>query len=694
MMPNSAGQESRYQAFVSTAADAIITIDGTGLIETINPATERLFGYQASELIGENVRILMPSPFREEHDSYIQKYINTGIASVIGIGREVVGLRRDGATFPASLAISEFFLDDERRFTGIVRDMSVQKQAEEALRRRAEQERILSLASQQLLDQDLDHVLDLVLREVGELLNADYVRICEFGESLAVIRSTHDWTHPKSSMRQKQEYEIELGQIDWIQARLKNGDVVRLDCLADIPERESSLRALFHEREFSSLIVLPMRYRDRLLGLLAVAHSKQQEGPQTWTAKDIIFLQQIADILAIGRTRLDAEAALKAAKDQAESANQSKSIFLANMSHELRTPLNAIIGFTNLVLSGREGLISDKQRLHLQTVAKNGEHLLRLIEDILELSRVETGGQKFVPRHFDLNLMILDVVQTLSLEARQRKIRLSLETSDIDTFFGDERMITQVLVNLLSNALKFTPEGGQVGVQAIRQADTIVLTVWDTGIGIRNEDHEIIFQEFRQVEETYTRRYQGTGLGLALAKRLVQFHGGEIRVESAPGKGSRFVVTLPSLVSDAQLDKPPVTMEESPTTYPQLAGKHVLIVEDHLDNLQLLTELLATQDINVLQAHNGSEAIRLAVSLIPSLILLDIQLPDRDGFEVLRVLRDNPKTSTIPVVAVTAYATGPEQHRLARAGFDGVVTKPVVFDLLLDQMAGCFARSP
>ncbi len=232
--------------------------------------------------------------------------------------------------------------------------------------------------------------------------------------------------------------------------------------------------------------------------------------------------------------------------EQIEAANRHKSEFLANMSHELRTPLNAIIGFSDVLLERTFGDVNPKQEQYVSIILTSGRHLLSLINDILDLSKIEAGRMELELTTFDLALAIENTVTLVRDRAARHDQNLVLDLApDLGEYVGDERKFKQILLNLLSNAVKFTPDGGRIGVRAARTDDAVEISVSDTGIGIAPEDQEAVFEEFRQVGTDYVRKREGTGLGLALTRKFVELHGGKVGVESEPGKGSTFTLTLP-----------------------------------------------------------------------------------------------------------------------------------------------------
>jgi CheY-like chemotaxis protein/anti-sigma regulatory factor (Ser/Thr protein kinase) len=278
---------------------------------------------------------------------------------------------------------------------------------------------------------------------------------------------------------------------------------------------------------------------------------------------------------------------------------------------------------------------------------------------------------------------------TLQVAADRKQIAFSHEAPpEMPLFSGDRAKLKQILYNLLSNAIKFTPEGGRVWLTCRGDADAIELSVCDTGIGIRKEDQARIFDAFIQVDGSYSRKYQGTGLGLTLVKRFAELHGGSVSVESEGGKGSRFTVSLPSIAprpedraAEASLTAPQPDVPEPPLPAPGASGgmrsEAILVVEDNAANLRLISELLRARGFTVLEAQNGEEALAKLRRLTPQLILMDIQLPGIDGLACTREIRKDPKHASIPIVALTAHAMRGDEERAREAGCVGYITKPI-----------------
>lgn len=367
---------------------------------------------------------------------------------------------------------------------------------------------------------------------------------------------------------------------------------------------------------------------------------------------------------------------------QVEEASRLKSEFLSNMSHELRTPLNSVMALSNVLIMQAKDKLSEEEANYLEIIVRNGKNLLSLINDILDLSKIEAGRMDVRPKLFPISSSIETILERLEPVAEKKGIKLNQEIpDDLPQIESDENRVHQILQNLTDNAVKFTEEG-DVTVSARSDADNIYIKIADTGIGISQKDLPHIFEEFRQVDGTSARYYEGTGLGLAIAYNSVIMLGGNISVQSALGKGSTFTLTLPFRWRGLVPASEPVDLGPSPMEV-ESARKTILVVDDEPDVLTIISDYLSGEGYNIITTTSGKDAVGLAQRHRPFAITLDVIMPEMDGWEVLQQLRQTHDTKNIPVIIVSVSddkATG------IALGAVGYISKPVNKDLLIAEI--------
>ena len=460
-----------------------------------------------------------------------------------------------------------------------------------------------------------------------------------------------------------------------------------------------------------------------IIGVLTLesrSSSKLREAPQ----QDMLLAA--CRMLGVAIERAQADAHLRQINQDLERASQLKSEFLAAMSHELRTPLNSILGFSELLLRQSAVALGDRHKSYVQVIQSSGQHLLQLINDILDLSKIESGKSDIDLSPVDIPEVCAQCLKIIEPRANKKRLGLSLEMDyRLEPVNLDERRVRQMLINLLSNAVKFTPEGGKVKLgcrlaygdqlrdefrpdrSPVNQSTPyLCLEVKDTGIGISQDKWHLLFRPFQQIDTSLARHHEGTGLGLALTKRLAELHGGTVSLESVEHQGSAFRIWLPlTEMRQAKLAvRGNLETQQSPSRlipHSSVANaKRILVVEDQPFNQALISEILELEGYAVELVGNGRTMMEMLASelvtplSLPDLILMDIQLPEVDGFEIIRQLRATPIWRSVPIIAVTAMAMAGDRDRCLAAGANAYISKPLDLDLLREEVRTAINSGP
>ena len=631
--------EERFRILVDGITDyAIFRLTPTGHVASWNQGAERIKGYKQDEIIGRHFSCFYPP--EELASGFPERELQTAVQA----GRceeEGWRVRKDGSRFWANVVITP--LKDEtgtlRGFSKITRDITERKGAEERLHESEQRHRML-------FDNN-PHPTWAYDRETLRFLAANKAAVRKYGYSTAefLAMTVKDIRPPEDipALLERVAHVREGNEnvSDW-KHRLKDGSIIDVEI--------TSYALNFSGRPAEVVVAVD------------ISQKKHDEAEKT----------KFMDSLAAANRQLELR------NREVEQATKLKSKFLASMSHELRTPLNAIVGFSGLLADGTAGGMNDKQKRFVTHIKEGAHHLLQLINDILDLSKIEAGQLEIRCEDFQVKDALPEVLSTIRPLAMAKNIQVHHDLATSYSIYADRVRFKQILYNLLSNAVKFTPEGGHVSVHCAEQGELICISVADTGIGIRAEDQDVIFEEFRQIEGDGA--HEGTGLGLAITKRLVEQQGGNIWLESEFGKGTRFSFTLPA--GSAQ---PHVTPDLGSRAQPSVSsgsGKMplVLIVDDEVPAREILASYLEPEGFRVAIACSAGEAVAKARELQPDAITLDILMPNSNGFEALLSLKSAPDTANIPIIVVSIV----DQQKMGFAlGAADYLIKPVDKGLLL-----------
>jgi PAS domain S-box-containing protein len=675
-------ESERAQAFlaaiVGSADDAIIAKDLNGVIQSANPAAERVFGYSATELVGQPVRMLIPQDRQSEEDDILAQ-LRTG-KRVDHF--ETIRVRKDGRHIEVSLTISPV-RDAAGTIIGaskIARDITAIKASERERIRLLEENATITTALNEVgaivaSDLDRDTVVQAVTDAATELTTAEFGAFFynvtdEAGESymLYTISGVPKDAFSKFPMpRNTEVFEPTFKGL----AVVRSGDITKDPRYGHNPPHHGMPHGHLPVRSY---LAVPVKGRaGTVIGGLFFGHPE----PERFT--------EVHERLALGISSW-ASVALENARmyAAAQEASQLKDDFLASLSHELRTPLNAILGYARMLRTGI--LAPERYDKGIETIERNATSLTQMVEDVLDISRIVAGKIRLNVQPVEFPDIVRRAIEAVTPAADAKAIRLeTVLDPQAAPVSGDPERFQQILWNLLSNAVKFTGKGGKVQVRLERVNSHVEVSVSDTGIGIAPEFLPHVFERFRQGDSGIARAHGGLGLGLSIAKQLTEMHGGTIEAASGGlGTGATFRVKLPLMIVHPTRDQSERVHPRSSSGVAKvpvggLQGVHVLAVDDDADALSLLTELLNAAGAQVSTAQSVEEALRQLDTEAPSVLVSDLGMPHADGFALIEQVRRhrNPVVRRMPAAALTAYARSDDRMKALRAGFQIHLAKPI-----------------
>jgi PAS domain S-box-containing protein len=701
----------KFSRAVEQSASAVMITDTSGAIEYVNPRFSHLTGYTFEEVIGRNPRMLKSGKTASEEYQQLWQVITSG-GEWQG---EFLNQKKNGALFWVSTSISPIrnAESDITHFLAIQEDITERKRTEEALRQQNEYLAALHETALGLISRlDLNELLQTLVTRAGQLLSAPYgfVYLLEPG-SIAMELKVAVGLSERQIGEQHRLGDGLVGRV-W-----QSGQALLVDDYDVWPGRPENVAA----GAIRAIAGVPLthqagegQYSPEVVGVIGLAFGHESE--RTFGEREVEVLTRFAQLasIALDNARLYTEA--QQARQAAEAANQAKSDFLASVSHELRTPLTSVLGFAKLSKQSLEKKLfpkiqADDRRTqrdirfvseNMEIIVSEGERLTTLINNVLDLAKIEAGKVDWDMQPLAIAEVIERATAATAALFEQKGLQLVKNVaSDLPEVAGDQDKLIQVVINLISNAVKFTPEGS-VTCRAEATGNEIIVSVVDTGTGIAPEDQPQVFEKFKQVGNTLTDKPQGTGLGLPICKEIVEQHGGRIWVESEVGQGSTFSFALPGQWAEIETDvtTQPVELtilvkqlkQHVVTTTPNGVDrpKTILVVDDEEPIRKLLQQELSEAGYRVEEAANGQEALLQIRRKKPDLVILDVLMPNMNGFNVAAILKNDPQTMDLPIIMLTIVEDAERGYRL---GVDRYLRKPINTEALFADIEGLLTRS-
>lgn len=670
--------ETHYRQLADSITDILFELDQDLRYTHWNKASEMFLGIPAEDAIGKS----MEEIWGTGDDTFKRKEIYKSViqerqAKTFEIETNIQGTRRDLEirAYPSTRGVSV-----------VARDVTERKAFETLLQKRFE-----------LIEYSNNHSLEAVMQKVVDevsLLTGSHIGFLHLVEADEITINLQAWSTETLELHCQDgspamHYPLDQAGV-WADAVRQRRPVIHNDYEA-LPNKKGLPEG---HVPLVRQMVIPIARNDKTVAVLGVGNKEHE-----YTSQDVMVAERFADYawditerrrieseLAEERNQLaqrveDRTADLSRANSNLARALRVKDEFLANMSHELRTPLNAILGLSESLSEQVAGPLNEKQTRYLSTINESGHHLLSLINDILDLAKIEAGQITLDINKVDVNSVCQASLRMIKQLAQKKNQDVSFEIDpDLGLMWADERRLKQMIVNLLSNAVKFTPDSGRLGleVHGDRDGNKVIISVWDRGIGISDNDIERLFRPFVQLDTGLAREVTGTGLGLALVAQMAQLHGGSVSVESQTGQGSRFTIMLPwEPALSGESSSRMRTTGKFRAIKPNEVRPTILLVEDTREVVMMLVDYLEMAGFNMVTAQDGIDGLTQAKLAHPDLILMDIQMPRLDGFETTKKLRSDPEFKETPIIALTALAMPNDRQRCLDAGMNEYLSKPV-----------------
>lgn len=671
------------QGLLDNLLIGVVVWDKNGDLVKANKTLFRLTGYEAEDIKNREkwLQLVYPDPAYRE---MVVNDWNTSAQSKDAI-REFAIRCRDGSSKDIEFMVS--FLEDGRAIVSMI-DISERKRSEEALRRKDVLLEASARASQLLFDdRPLDAIVAQALETIGKAVERDRVYVFEFHEEpetgTMFMSQRYEWVRDGVSVQIDNPELQNVPVFDvaprWFEI-LSKGQTLKGN-IRDFPVSE---RTALEAQDIVSILVMPVVVNSKCWGFVGIDNCTSEDN---WTEAESLILKSFTLTIGMAIIRRRSEIELKIAKEKAEEYNNLKTAFLQNMSHEIRTPMNGILGFTELLID--PDITSEMQHEYIQIIKSSGERMLSIINDLLDISLIESGQVEINKSTINLNNELLSLYRFFKPDAESKSIRfrLIIGSPEIENpLFTDREKLFAILTNLIKNAIKFTHQGS-IEFGFSKKGNDYEFFVSDTGIGIAHDKLEMIFERFVQADLTISKPYEGAGLGLAIARAYVEILGGRIWVESQPGAGSQFYFTIPSAESQS------IVLTEKEMLYKMTPGTsaviNVLIAEDTEHSDFYLTQVIKKYCKTIFHVKTGIQAVEVCKNNPAiDLILIDIKMPEMDGYQAVRLIRQfNQK---VVIIAQTAYALTGDRENALDAGCNDYLAKPIKRETLLKTISRYF----